>query len=146
MGDDLPTLPEPLAGTRSLPHQSAVRARVLVVDDEPGILRVVQRVLEDHEVVTAPDAAHAIAILQTNASFDVVLCDVVMPGMSGIDFWAEMVLTHPVVAERIVFMTGGAPSPGDEEFLSSGAVEVLRKPFSFDLLRRVVELHAGIGA
>ena len=146
MRDEIPTVPGCLAGPRSIARDVPVRARVLVVDDEPGILRVVQRVLDDHDVVTAPDAFRAIAILDASPQFDIVLCDVVMPGISGIEFWAEMLLTRPGIAERIVFMTGGAPSPGDEQFLDSGAVEVLRKPFSFDLLRRVVELHAGIGA
>jgi CheY-like chemotaxis protein len=139
MRDELFT---PVVETRPASRTAPTRARVLVVDDEPAILRVIQRVLDDHDVVTAPDAASAMAILSTTGPFDVVLCDVVMPGMSGIEFWSEMVLTNPTVAERIVFMTGGAPAPGDEKFLASGAVEVLRKPFSFDRMRDIVDRWA----
>jgi CheY-like chemotaxis protein len=114
------------------------RGRVLVIDDDELILRVVRRSLDGHDVVTASDGLRALAVLASSTDFDLLLCDVVMPGMGGLELWAKVAERHPDLLERMVFMTGGARSADEEDFLSSGAVEVLRKPFSFDSLRRLV--------
>jgi CheY-like chemotaxis protein len=111
---------------------------VLVIDDDDGIRRVVNRSLNAYDVVTAGDGRQALAILATDSDFDLLLCDVVMPGMGGVEFWGELAAAHPDLVGRIVFMTGGAQTEEEEKFLASGVVEVLRKPFSFDALRRIV--------
>jgi len=125
-------------GARPDPVIDAVRRRVLVIDDDDGIRRVLRRSLAAYEVVTAGDGRRALAILATGTDFDLVLCDVVMPGMGGVEFWSEVGAAHPSLLDRFVFMTGGAQTAQDEQFLASGVVEVLRKPFSSDALRRLV--------
>jgi CheY-like chemotaxis protein len=109
-----------------------------VIDDDDGVRRVVRRSLDGYDVVTASDGRRALAVLETSTDFDLLLCDVVMPGMSGVELWSELGVSHPSLLDRFVFMTGGAQTARDEEFLLSGLVEVLRKPFSFDALRRLV--------
>ena len=120
------------------PALDASRRRVLVIDDDDGIRRVIRRSLDAYEVVTASDGRCALAILETGTDFDLILCDVVMPGMGGVEFWSEVGAAHPWLLDRFVFMTGGAQTAQDEQFLASGAVDVVRKPFSFDALRRLV--------
>ena len=109
-----------------------------MIDDDDGIRRVVRRSLDGYDVVTASDGRLALAILETTTDFDLVLCDVVMPGMGGVEFWAELGAAHPDLLDRFVFMTGGAQNERDERVLSSGVVEVLKKPFSFDVLCHLV--------
>lgn len=119
-------------------RSSGMRARVLVVDDDAQIRRVIARTLHEHEVVTASDGRRALAILATTTDFDLLLCDVVMPEMGGVEFWSEVAARHPALLDRLVLMTGGARSAADEDFLASGVVQVLRKPFLFESLQSLV--------
>jgi CheY-like chemotaxis protein len=114
------------------------RARVLVVDDDDTVRNVLSLALSGHEVVTAPDGCAALALIQARAEFDVVLCDVAMPAMGGVELWMELAVTHPELLPRFVFMTGGGMSSGDRLFLGAAAVEVLYKPISAEALRRLV--------
>src|SRR5690606_37778100 len=89
----LPEARSTLVERRTLQISSTAprRARVLVVDDEPLILKVVKRTLDkEHEVVTTPTAAQALAWLKAGESFDVILCDIMMPQMTGMEFHAEL--------------------------------------------------------
>jgi two-component system NtrC family sensor kinase len=119
---------------------------VLVIDDDAGIRTMMHRCLNDHDVASAGDGRQGLAILARTNYFDLILCDVVMPGMSGIQVWSEVAAVHPQLLDRFAFMTGGTQSAEDEEFLSSGEVQVFRKPFSFDAVRRLLaarlEAHA----
>jgi signal transduction histidine kinase len=118
------------------------RGRILVVDDEPLIGRVVRTALKsEHEVVTVPHAADAFALLEQDHEFDVVLCDLVMPDVSGPEFYAKVKDSWPTLASRVVFMTGGAFTPRTVEFMRCVPTSVLCKPFSLDELRRVVRDH-----
>lgn len=109
-----------------------------MVDDDPCVRSVLGLALREHEVVTAPDGREALALLRRRTDFDLVLCDVVMPTMGGAEFWAELATAHPDLRRRVVFMTGGVDSPRDRSFVASGEFEVLHKPISTSLLRRLV--------
>ena len=75
---------------------STPRARVLVVDDELPLAMVLKRVLEDeHEVLVASSAEEALELIFTDGDFDVVLCDVLMPGTSGVDLFGELSMQRP---------------------------------------------------
>ena len=99
---------------------------------------MMHRCLDDHDVATAGDGRQALTILARTTDFDLVLCDVEMPGMSGIELWSEITSSYPHLLDRFAFMTGGVQSADDEAFLSSGEVTVFRKPFSFDAVRRLL--------
>jgi signal transduction histidine kinase len=136
-----------LAVSRSVPTSVSVeaivrRGRILVVDDEPLIGRVIGTALKsEHEVVAVPYAADALALLEQGHKFDVVLCDLVMPDISGPEFYAKVKDTWPELAARLVFMTGGAFTPRTVEFMKCVPTGVLSKPFALDELKRVVREH-----
>jgi CheY-like chemotaxis protein len=118
--------------------QTRASGRVLVIDDDDAVRAVLALALSAHEVVTAPDGCTALAMIDAQLEFDVVLCDVAMPAMGGVELWMELALMRPELLSRFVFMTGGAMTRGDRLFLGAGAVEVLYKPISTDSLRRFV--------
>ncbi|HET8935190.1 MAG TPA: response regulator [Polyangiales bacterium] len=128
------------ANQTSAPAGSPTRgARILMVDDEPALCQLVERLLKpEHEVVarTAPRAA--LELLSVDAEFDLILCDLMMPKMTGMDFYAELSRTAPELAKRIVFMTGGAFTSGASKFLESVPNRRLDKPFSTDALRATI--------
>jgi CheY-like chemotaxis protein len=105
------------------------RGRVLVIDDEPAIGRAIQRVLgAAHDVVVETSARLALQRLAGEPNFDVILCDLMMPNLGGVDVFASLSASAPELAKRIVFLTGGATT----------ANIVLAKPFTSEALRRIV--------
>ena len=81
--------------------------RVLVIDDEAIVGRALQRCLsKDHEVFILEDGAHAITEIRSGARYDAILCDVVMPRISGSDVYEAIAGIDREQARRIVFMSG----------------------------------------
>ncbi len=117
---------------------AARRARVLVVDDELPLASMLSRVLSDeHEVIIATSAREALAELRQR-NFDVVLCDLLMPVMSGMDLYRELKEQLPGTEQRMVFMTGGAFTPRAAEFLTTVSNPRLEKPFDLNQVRQLV--------
>jgi CheY-like chemotaxis protein len=115
------------------------RGRILVIDDEPTIQRVVQRMLSrEHEVVTLSDAQEALSRLLGGEHFDVIFCDLMMPQMTGIDLYLELARVLPAQIARIVFLTGGAFTPQARAFLDEVPNPRIEKPFKLEHLRAVV--------
>ena len=115
------------------------RGRILVVDDEAGIRGFLSRIFNrDHEVVLARSGAEGRDILEQDQSFDVILCDLMMPEMSGMDLHAWIAAEHPELGPRIVFITGGAFTPGASEFLARTGNPVVEKPFHAGALKNLV--------
>ena len=115
------------------------RARVLVVDDELPLASMLQRVLEDeHEVHVTTTAHEALELLTSGEEFDLVLCDLLMPAMSGMDLYRELKRRCPGLQERLVFMTGGAFTPRAAEFLALVSNRRIEKPFDLSQVRRLV--------
>ncbi|MBK7858622.1 MAG: PAS domain-containing protein [Archangiaceae bacterium] len=114
------------------------QARVLVVDDEPLILRSFLRVLGQHEVVTCSTVDEA---LQTIArrDFDVILCDITMPERSGMDLYDDLLRTRPELAQRMAFFTGGAFTPKATRFLATVPNRTLAKPVDHAELTKLIE-------
>lgn len=116
------------------------RARVLAVDDEPAIGALIRRVLGSlHDVELAGDAHEALARLATGARFDLILCDLMMPGLTGIELYQRLERDLPEQARRLVFLTGGAFTPEATAFLERGSLRRIEKPFSVGELRALVE-------
>jgi PAS domain S-box-containing protein len=126
-----------------IPVVNGPRARVLVVDDEPHVTTALQRALgSEHEVSTAHNVRDALRMLAEDRRFDVILCDVMMPGMTGMDLYAELGRASPDMAGRIVFMTGGAFTPRAVSFLEEVPNPKLGKPLNLEELRVLVTQRA----
>jgi len=118
---------------------SGPRGRILAIDDEPEVVEVIRRTLEgDHEIVTLVEATEALTVLRESRGFDVILCDLVMPGLTGMDLYELVRELDPALAERFVFLTGGAFTPRATEFLDSVSNAWLVKPFSPAVLRAFI--------
>ncbi|MEO6600975.1 MAG: ATP-binding protein, partial [Polyangiaceae bacterium] len=118
---------------------SAGRATVLVVDDERAVGVILGRVLSQHDVTSVTSAREALELMASGRSFDLILSDLMMPGMSGMEFYDTVVLERAEVAERMVFMSGGAFTPSARAFLDRVPNERLEKPFNLAVIRGVVQ-------
>jgi len=114
------------------------QGRVLVIDDDAMVARSLRRVLAGHEVVVAEGGATALAILEADQGFDVVLCDLMMPEVSGMDVFEAVADRHVGLGDRFVFMTGGAFTPRARAFLDRVANERFEKPFDPNEVRLLV--------
>jgi CheY-like chemotaxis protein len=123
------------------PHQKI--ARVLVVDDDPAVGRALRRMLDPHEVVVADGGAEAMQILANDRRFDVIVCDLMMPDVSGIDLYESIAKSDPTLATRMVFMTGGVFTPRARAFLDAHVLAVLDKPCDSTTLHRAVAAMLG---
>jgi CheY-like chemotaxis protein len=121
-------------------------ARILVVDDEPQIGTAIVRILKEHQVVVETTGTSALLLLESDAAFDLVLCDVTMMDLSGQAFFAHLRARWPELAERLVFISGGAFTPETEEFLKNTARPCLPKPFGAAELRNYVKSLLAVGA
>jgi CheY-like chemotaxis protein len=110
-----------------------------VVDDEPLMGLVMRRLFgRSHDVTVAESGSLALDLFAAGEDPDVVLCDVVMPGLSGIELYQATRLRHPRIAARFVFVTGGALVEKNRAFLESIPNPVLPKPFELDAVREIV--------
>jgi PAS domain S-box-containing protein len=104
------------------------RPRVLVVDDEELIGRAIAGILRKRfDVTTATHADQARALLAE--PFDLILCDINMPELSGVDLYQQVTAERPELADRFVFITGGARTERDRAFVEAEADRVIGKPF-----------------
>jgi PAS domain S-box-containing protein len=115
--------------------------RILVVDDEPLVCDGIRRALDGHEIVVAATGREAIRKC-TDEDFDLVLCDVMMPDVSGMEVYGRVRSDRPEFEGRFVFMTGGAFTPKARAFLESIEGEQLAKPFTVHDLRELVDRRA----
>jgi CheY-like chemotaxis protein len=116
-----------------------------VVDDNELVRELTVRVLDraGYEVVSECSAAQALERVETEA-FDLVVSDVVMPGLTGVDLLAELRDRRPDLP--VVLMTGGSPEPGRTvNALELGASAVLFKPYTHAELRDAVAAALGAG-
>jgi signal transduction histidine kinase len=118
------------------------RGRILVVDDEQLVLQGVKRMLfKEHEVVAVRAAAEALALCAGGDKFDVILCDLMMPDMTGMDFHDELSRVAPHLLDRVIFMTGGAFTARAQQFLSETPKEHIEKPFRPANLRAIIQRY-----
>jgi two-component system cell cycle sensor histidine kinase/response regulator CckA len=114
-------------------------SRILMIDDEAAVGRAIRLLLApDHEVINVTRALEGLAKLELGEVFDLILCDVMMPEMSGIELYGELRTRFPAYTQRVVFMTGGAFTPQAREALEELGVPRLEKPFSENVLREAI--------
>lgn len=100
---------------------------------------MIQRTLAaEHDVVTTTAAEEALKRIQAGEVFDVILCDLMMPQMTGMELHAELLRIAGEQAARMVFLTGGAFTPSARAFLDEVSNLRLEKPFAPQNLRAVV--------
>lgn len=116
------------------------RRQILVIDDDAAVLRSIQRMLNKHEVTTEGDARRALELCE-HGEFDMILCDIMMPIMSGDRFFSALQDAKPRLAERVVFMTGGVLTQDTEDFLGTVDRPVLSKPLNTQQVRNLAN-HA----
>jgi CheY-like chemotaxis protein len=139
----LPAAPAPAPRADPAPDGDAApsprRARVLVIDDEEQVGRAIQRALaRNHEVTFVQSGREALRRLAEPGGWDLVLCDVLMPEMTGLELQRELRSIAPGLAERMVFMTGGAFAAEAADALARSPNPRLDKPFSPEQLRSAV--------
>jgi PAS domain S-box-containing protein len=131
---------EPPPPILEAPSPTPARLRMLLVDDEPMLLRALAEELGEHHDVTCAASGDEAIDLLTTRGFDVVVCDVMMPIKSGIDVFKAVRQAKPGLERRFVFMTGGAFTPAARNFLVSLPNPKLEKPFSYEELHRAIAL------
>ena len=115
------------------------RGRIMVVDDEPVIVKTIKRTLSaEHDIVAFASAEVALAHISTGERFDVVLCDLMMPEMTGMDLHAELSRVAPDQADVMIFLTGGAFTPRARAFLDDTPNQRIEKPFDVRQLRALI--------
>ena len=131
--------PAPAAASSAAAHAARTRGRILVIDDEPMITRAVHRILaHDHDVVEVDTARAALDRIVAGERFDVILCDLMMPKMTGMELHAELTRQAPDQVGRMVFLTGGAFTAEARGFLDQAPNQRIEKPFDPTHLRHLV--------
>jgi CheY-like chemotaxis protein len=126
------------------PATGGPRGRILVIDDDPAMGSAIQLVLtDDHDVEVFTSAKRALARIEKGANYHAIVCDVMMPEMSGAEFHTAIARAEPDVAARIIFLTGGAFALGAREFLDRIQNPRLDKPFDSQSLRALVNRVVG---
>ena len=137
----LPAAKPARRSTQARPASQPVtqRGRVLIIDDEALVGNLLTKALgRDHNTHTFSDARKALEHLRADPRVDVILCDLVMPNMSGMELYQALVQTHPELSARVIFLTGGALTQTMLEFLERVPNLHLRKPLNIGELRAVV--------
>jgi PAS domain S-box-containing protein len=124
----------PLPATTSRTHS----ASVLVIDDEPKIVRTLKRALVGFDVTTQNSARAALEQLRQGEDFDLILCDLLMPQMSGMEFFTHLQEEFEQMTARVVFMTGGTFTQNSRAFVESSGRPVVQKPFDLHKLRETL--------
>jgi CheY-like chemotaxis protein len=109
------------------------------VEDEPALCRVLERLLAAHKVTSVMRARQALERIHQGDKFDVIVCDVMMPEMTGMEFYDELAKSHSGMAARVVFMSGGGLTPHARAFLDRVPNLLLDKPIDAARLNRCVD-------
>ncbi|BDG09871.1 hybrid sensor histidine kinase/response regulator [Anaeromyxobacter paludicola] len=129
-----------------VPLSPGRRGSVLVVDDEPLVGASVRRaLLPEHDVTVVSSAAAALELVEQGERFDLVISDVLMPEMTGMDLYRELLRLGPE-APPVVFLTGGAFTPAARRFIEGPGIVCIEKPFEVGALREKVRACLGAPA
>lgn len=121
-----------LPSDRSERVAPSARARVLVIDDDPLITSTLRRTLEveGHGVSVCAGGAEALELLDRDADFDVVFCDLLMPGVTGMEVYGWVAVHRPELGPSFVFMSGGVFTEHVHRFLETRDNPRIDKPFA----------------
>jgi C4-dicarboxylate-specific signal transduction histidine kinase len=121
------------------------RPHLLLIDDDPAFTRSLARLLSNRcEVTVAHDGAEGLAhILANDSTWDIILCDLMMPVMNGVELYRRLHESAPVIAAELVFITGGATTKETAQFLGSLPNVQLQKPFNAERLFKLIDERMG---
>jgi two-component system NtrC family sensor kinase len=130
----------PAPTTAPARNAAANGKRVLIIDDEEGILEILRETLTEdgYDVDVASDGQTALARASKTA-YDLALCDWKMPGLNGEQVYKRLGATNPRLSERMIFMTGDVINARTQQFLKDHQKVCLSKPFSLVEFRAAVE-------
>ena len=137
----LPITPVP---AHAAPSQA--RRRVMVVDDDDGVARALERILRsDYEVSVARGGEQAVELITTVGPFDAMIVDIAMPGMDGPHLYEHIRVQWPGMERKIIFATGGAFTAASRAFLASVPNSRFEKPITREELRPLVQSVVAVG-
>ncbi|HET8940277.1 MAG TPA: response regulator [Polyangiales bacterium] len=139
------TQSEPAERPASSDQNHARRGRLLFIDDDSLVLKLLTRLFEaEHEIVATLSASDALTIVAQQRPFDLIFCDVMMPNTSGITFFEKLAQIAPEHSDRVVFMTGGAFNAVAQQFLAQVPNPHVAKPFDLAAIRALVQARVSI--
>jgi signal transduction histidine kinase len=129
----------PIVAVPARANPTTVRPRVLVVDDDDGVARALERILRsDYDVTVARSGEQALEILGGGHAFDAMLIDISMPGIDGPELYERIRTRWPGLEKKIVFATGGAFTAASRAFLARVPNSRFEKPITREELRPIV--------
>ncbi|HEY6034795.1 MAG TPA: ATP-binding protein, partial [Kofleriaceae bacterium] len=137
----LPACAAPSPAPVPPPKESSAlpRSRVMVVDDDPQVAQMMGRLLrKEHDVTVASCGREALDHVEAGAWFDVIVSDVMMPNMTGLELLDELVRVAPVQARRLIFLSGGVFAPETRARLDELGTLQLEKPVDARELRAAI--------
>ncbi len=111
---------------------------ILVIDDEPMVCKTIERMLEGQDITIVNDTVSAWKLMQ-QSSFDIIFCDLMMPGQTGQNFYVQVEQEMPQLSDHFIFITGGAFTPETMAFIEEKRDRVLQKPFQLQALQHSIE-------
>lgn len=134
-----PRAAQPSAPAALTPLPGRARTKVLIVDDEVVFATALRRLLsrDNHLITIVHDGKDALTRIAAGERFDAIVCDLMMPGMSGMELHAQLLAQVPEQAARMIFLTGGAFSASAKQFLADLPTPWFDKPCDLETLRTV---------
>jgi nitrogen-specific signal transduction histidine kinase/CheY-like chemotaxis protein len=125
------------------PRSEGKRPRLLLIDDEAHLGLTLATGLRDHvDVVSIRSGRDAVRLLSSDQAFDLILCDLMMPDLTGMDVYEEISRARPELRSRFVFMTGGPVTQRAREFLEQAHQPRLDKPFRLEQVESLLHRKA----
>lgn len=135
----MPQALEPVQVPAAAPEAPLPQRRVLLIDDDALIRRAFTRTLEaSFHVVAVAGGGEALEVLQRDTDFDAILCDVMMPSMTGEQFYERLRETQPQLLPRVIFMTGGSFTPQTQRLLAESGCPMIEKPIDLAQLQALL--------
>jgi signal transduction histidine kinase/ActR/RegA family two-component response regulator len=121
------------------PRPLLASRRILIVDDDLLVARTLARQLSGHTVEVAGNGREALALLESRGhAFDLVLCDLMMPDLTGMDVFEEAERRWPHLAHRFVFISGGGVNERSRQFIERHAARLVTKPIDSRQLSKLL--------
>ena len=127
------------AGETGAETPAVRRGRLLIIDDEVVFSGSLRRLFSnEHDVTVVNRGSEALGRLRGGERFDAILCDLLMPEVTGVELYTELRQIAPDQADCMIFLTGGAFSESSQRFLDGISNRWFEKPCNLDLLRAAV--------